>query len=90
MREESVSFPNRHDAIHHHRRWLHRKVQEAIKAAPMKEQFAKLLEEVFEPSPFGHGGNTVLDHSVRKAMQVRRRLLSSLATTNAYRRRERE
>lgn len=41
----------------------------------MTENFTKLLEEVFEPSPFGHGGKTVLDHSVRKAMQVRRGLL---------------
>lgn len=49
----------------------------------MKESFAKLLDEVFEPSPFGHGGNTVLDQSVRKAMQVRRRLdYCGVATIN--------
>eukprot|EP00752_Nemacystus_decipiens_P003192 g2953.t1 len=46
-------------------------VQETIKTVPLKEHFSKLLDEVFEPSPFGHGGNTVLDHSVRKAMQVK-------------------
>ncbi|CAM9998222.1 unnamed protein product [Ectocarpus sp. 13 AM-2016] len=49
------------------------RVLEAFKATPFKEHFAKLLDKVFEPSPFGHGGETVLDHSVRKALQESRR-----------------
>lgn len=41
-----------------------------LKETPLRPEFSKILEGVFEASPFGHGGQTVLDDSVRKAMQV--------------------
>lgn len=50
-----------------------------MKNTPLRPKISKILEGVFEASPFGHGGQTVLDESVRKAMQVRQAAAAAAA-----------
>lgn len=50
-----------------------------LKNTPLRPKISEILEGVFEASPFGHGGQTVLDESVRKAMQVRQAAVAATA-----------
>lgn len=51
--------------------WKASQLFEILKETPLTPGFSNTLDGAFEPSPFGHGGQTVVDETVRKAMQVR-------------------